>query len=194
MSSGAYITFPGRNCNTTRSPMAEEVFRMSPALALLAVLAIPGAGLAAQGLSLPPWVQPDSTAHAVELALEMRGGGPEGIATINGFHHGDHELVVPLGWTVRWTWVNRDSTAHSLVLMAEREKLPAQGGAPALENALTRSVLQGVKPGQQDRTSFVANQAGWYWLLCGVAAHAIRGEWIRFRVDGAARLPEVRGS
>jgi len=143
---------------------------------------LPRAELPAQGL--PAWVAADSATRTVTLELEADPGGPEGIATLNGHHHGDVQLVVPLGWTVRWNWVNRDSSAsHSLVVMAEREKLPLEGGRPALENAWSRAVTAGLKPGQKDVTTFVADQAGWYWMLCGVPDHAVRGEWIGLKVD-----------
>ncbi len=162
------------------------------AAALGAALGVFPGRLAGQAPSLPSWVQADSAARSVTLALMARGDGPDGIATLNGSHHGDRQLVVPLGWTVRWTWVNGDSTApHSLVVMVEREKLPAQGGAPAFENALTRAVLQGLKLGERDRTTFAAEQAGWYWMLCGVPGHALRGEWIGLRVDREAAMPRV---
>ena len=95
--------------------------------------------LAAQ---LPEWITVDTAAKTVALAFDVEPGGPDGIATLNGHHHGDVQLVVPLNWTVRWTWTHRDSTQnHSLVVMAEREKLPLEGGRPALENAMTRAVL-----------------------------------------------------
>jgi hypothetical protein len=140
--------------------------------------------------ALPAWVTTDSASRAVALALEALPGGPDGIATLNGHHHGDIQLVVPAGWTVRWTWVNRDSLgSHSLVVMAEREKLPTEGGRPALESAMSRSVTVGLRPGQRDITEFVADQPGWYWLLCGVAEHAIRGEWIGLKVDREAPAP-----
>jgi hypothetical protein len=136
--------------------------------------------------SLPSWIAVDSAARTVVLTLAAEPGGPMGIAPLNGHHHGDLQLVVPLGWTVKWTWSNRDSTErHSLVVMAEREKMPTEGGRPALENAMTRAVTAGLKPGQKDLTAFVADQAGWYWLLCGVAGHAIRGEWIGLKIDRA---------
>jgi len=142
--------------------------------------------------SLPSWVAVDSAARIVVLTLAAEPGGPDGIAPLNGHHHGDLQLVVPLGWTVKWTWTNRDSTErHSLVVMAEREKMPTEGGRPALENALTRAVTAGLKPGQKDVTAFVADQAGWYWLLCGVAGHAIRGEWISLKIDRKAQGVEV---
>jgi hypothetical protein len=122
----------------------------------------------------------------------MDPGGPDGIATLNGHHHGDIQLVVPLQWTVRWTWVNRDSSQnHSLVVMAEREKMPLEGGRPALDNAMSRAVTTGLKPGQKDVTTFVADQAGWYWMLCGVPEHAIHGEWIGLKVDRTAAMPGV---
>ncbi|HXW97988.1 MAG TPA: sulfocyanin-like copper-binding protein [Gemmatimonadales bacterium] len=142
--------------------------------------------------SLPSWVTMDSAARVVTLALEAEPGGPDGIATLNGHHHGDIQLVVPLNWTVRWTWINRDSVqSHSLVVMAEREKLPAEGGRPAMDNAMTRAVTAGLKVGQKDVTTFVADQAGWYWLLCGVPTHALRGEWIGLKVDRQATTPAV---
>lgn len=159
------------------------------ALILVPMLAATGGSAAAQ---LPSWVSVDSGGKTVSLSFEAMPGGPEGIATLNGNHHGSVQLVVPLNWTVKWTWVNHDSTAsHSLVVMAEREKLPNEGGRPALDNALSRSVTTGLKVGQRDVTTFVADQAGWYWVLCGVPSHAIRGEWIGLKVDPAAGMVSV---
>ena len=154
-------------------------------LVLMTALAVGGgSGLPAQ---LPAWVGVDTAGRSVSLSFEAMPGGPEGIATLNGHHHGDMQLAVPLNWTVRWTWVNHDSSAsHSLVVMAEREKLPLEGGRPALENAMSRAVTTGLNLGQRDVTIFVADQAGWYWMLCGVPDHAIRGEWIGLKVDRAA--------
>jgi hypothetical protein len=140
--------------------------------------------------SLPSWVHADSAARTVTLELAAVPGdsGP----TLNGHRRGDLQLVVPLNWTVRWIWVNRDTAAlHSLEVMAEREKLPLQGGPAALDNAMSRSVITGLKPGQQDLTSFVADQAGWYWVLCGVSGHALAGEWIGLKIDREATGVEV---
>lgn len=136
---------------------------------------------------LPRWVEVDSAGHTVSLSLEVLGNGPHGSATLAGYDHGGAQVVVPLNWTVKWTWVNHDSTAsHSLVVMAEREKLPPEGGRPALENAMSRAVTTGLKPNQRDLTTFTADQAGWYWILCGVPGHAIQGEWIGLKVDREA--------
>ncbi|MBP9199206.1 MAG: hypothetical protein KBF47_04300 [Gemmatimonadales bacterium] len=162
------------------------------ALVLLLLVPCAPAALRAQAPALPAWVVADSAGRTVRLTLDALPGGPEGIATLNGLHHGAVQLVVPQHWTVQWTWVNRDSTQpHSLVVMAEREKLPMEGGRPALENAVSRAVTTGLKPGQRDLTTFVAEDAGWYWLLCGVPGHAIRGEWIGLKVDRDAIAPAV---
>lgn len=156
----------------------------------LALLALVAAPLAAQ--DLPDWISVDSAGRTVSLTLEARPGGPDGIATLNGLDHGAAQLVVPLDWTVKWAWVNRDSAqVHSLVLMAEREKLPLEGGRPALDNAMSRAVTTGLKVGQRDVTTFTADQAGWYWLLCGVPNHALRGEWIGLKVDREATRPAL---
>ena len=76
--------------------------------------------------------------------------------------------------------------------MAEREKLPIEGGRPAFDNAMTRMVTDGLAAGQADQTTFVADQAGWYWLLCGVPGHAIAGEYIGLRVDPEANVGAIK--
>jgi hypothetical protein len=145
-------------------------------------------GASGQESSLPSWIAVDSVARTVALQIEATGD-----STLNGLHHGSAQLVVPLGWTVNWEWVNRDSTArHSLVVMAEREKIPAEGGRPAIDNAMSRAVTSGLLPGQHDLTTFVADPAGWYWMLCGVPGHAIRGEWIGLKVDRETTGVSVR--
>jgi hypothetical protein len=40
-------------------------------------------------------------------------------------------------------------------------------------------------------TRFEADQVGWYWLLCGVPNHALKGEWIGFKVDAEAAAPSL---
>jgi hypothetical protein len=140
-----------------------------------------------------PWVVPDSAARSVRLLLEVTrvSGAPS--ALINGHREGAVQVVVPLGWTVAWDWHSADSTApHSLVVMAEREKLPTEGGRPVFTNAMTRSVTAGLTPAQGDRTTFEAEQAGWYWMLCGVPGHAIAGEWIGLKVDPEATTAGAR--
>ena len=114
-------------------------------------------------------------------------------ALLNGYRAGAVEVAVPLGWTVKWNWRSADSTTpHSLLVMNEREKIPLEGGRAAFSNAMTRMVTEGLGAGQRDQTTFVADEAGWYWLLCGVPSHALNGEWIELRVDPEAKLPGVK--
>jgi len=130
----------------------------------------------------------DGAARTVNLTLAVTPALDSGAALINGYRNGEIQIVVPLNWTVNWDWHNADSTApHSLVVMAEREKLPTEGGQPAFTNAMTRMVTAGLGPGEVDRTTFIADQAGWYWMLCGVPGHALAGEWIGLRVSPDAK-------
>ena len=150
-------------------------------------------GIQPRGPDTPAWLVADTARRTVTIALQVtpaRGGGP---ALINGHHNGALQIVVPLGWTVQWDWRNADSTSpHSLVVMAEREKLPLEGGREAFTNAMTRSVTAGLAAGQGDRTTFTAEEAGWYWLLCGVPGHAIAGEYLGLRVDPEAKTASVK--
>jgi uncharacterized cupredoxin-like copper-binding protein len=151
------------------------------------LLALFAALVPTSGDSLPAWVTVDAAAQTVTLALEASQPAGAPSARINGEHDGSVQVVVPRGWTVQWRWKNLDETApHSLVVMVEREKLPMEGGRPSLTNAMSRSVTAGLPPGSTDNTTFVAEDAGWYWVLCGVPGHAIGGEWIGLKVDPAA--------
>ena len=141
----------------------------------------------------PAWLVADTAGRAVTIALQVTPGNGGGPALINGHHNGSLQIIVPMGWTVQWDWRSTDSTSpHSLVVMAEREKLPLEGGREAFTNAMTRSVTTGLAAGQGDRTTFTAEEAGWYWLLCGVPGHAVAGEYLGLRVDPEAKTASVK--
>jgi plastocyanin len=157
--------------------------------ARLIVAGVLAPGAAAQA---PAWITTDSAARTVTIALEVTHPAGAASALLNGYREGAAQVVVPLGWTVAWDWRNADSTsAHSLVVMQEREKLPTEGGRPVFTNAMTKSLAAGLAAGQSDRTTFEADQAGWYWLLCGVPSHALQGEWLGLKVDPEVRTPGV---
>jgi hypothetical protein len=140
----------------------------------------------------PSWLAVDSAARVVTLTLEVTAPPGAPSTLINGYRAGEARIVVPLGWTVKWDWRSADSTAaHSLVVMVQREKIPLEGGRAAFSNAMTRMVVEGLRPGQTDQTTFVPDEAGWYWMLCGVPGHAIKGEWLELRVDPEANLSSV---
>ncbi|MGH2667587.1 MAG: sulfocyanin-like copper-binding protein, partial [bacterium] len=148
----------------------------------------PSARLSAQ----TPWLSADTAAKAVSFRLDVTVPQGSPSAVISGHREGGVQIVVPQGWTVAWQWESHDSTAaHSLVLMAEREKIPTEGGRPAFDNAMTRGLTTGLEAGSRDVTRFEADQVGWYWLLCGVPGHALKGEWIGLKVDADASMPSV---
>jgi hypothetical protein len=159
--------------------------------------AAPASGHAATSDSVsetPVWLVADTAGRTVTIAFQVTPGTGGGPALLNGHHNGALQIVVPLGWTVQWDWRSADSTSpHSLVVMAEREKLPLEGGREAFTNAMTRAVTAGLPAGQGDRTTFTADEAGWYWLLCGVPGHAIAGEYLGLRVDPEAKTASVKG-
>jgi Sulfocyanin (SoxE) domain len=158
--------------------------------ASLAALQTPPAGGEPE---LPAWLSPVPANQTVELTLRVTPAAEPGSGLLNDHAGGDIQVVVPLGWTVRWTWHNADSTEnHSLVVMVEREKLPTEGGRPAFTNAMTRMVTGGLKPGQEDVTTFEVDEAGWFWIMCGVPGHALKGEWIGLRVDPTAKNVAVK--
>ncbi len=140
----------------------------------------------------PSWMVVDSAGRTVMLTLEVTAPAGAPSALINGYHAGEARIVVPRGWTVKWDWRSTDSTiSHSLVVMVQREKIPLEGGRAAFTNAMTRSVLEGLGPGQSDQSIFVADEAGWYWMLCGVPGHALKGEWLELRVDPDGKTASV---
>jgi hypothetical protein len=161
---------------------------MPYALVLAALIAVPAAPD-----SLPPWVARDTAARTVMLTLEASRAPGDSSASIAATRAGAITIIVPLSWTVKWRWQNNDQTAaHSLVVMPEREKVPLEGGSPAFPDALTRAVKDGLPAGAVDRATFLADQAGWYWMLCGVPGHAADGEWIGLRVDPRASDVGIR--
>ena len=134
-----------------------------------------------------PWLVADSAARAVTLDLEVTARAGAGSAVINGYRSGQLRIIVPVGWTIRWNWRSSDASApHSLVVMVQREKIPLEGGRPSFSNALTRMVTEGLRAGQTDQSTFVAEEAGWYWMMCGVPSHGLQGEWLELRVDPEA--------
>jgi hypothetical protein len=159
---------------------------------LTALLGLSAFAARASGQSAGSWLSVDSAAKAVSLRLDVTFPPGASSALISGHHEGDVQIVVPRGWTVAWQWESHDSTApHSLVLMAERERIPTEGGQPAIDYARTNAVTTGLKAGSRDVTQFKADQVGWYWLLCGVPGHGIKGEWIGFKVDADATAPAL---
>jgi hypothetical protein len=167
--------------------VAASLWAMGPFLGQAAAQTPPAAADAT-----PAWLVADDAGKTVTIALQVSRGA-DGSALLNGHRKGELQIIVPLNWTVQWDWRNADSTSpHSLVVMAEREKLPTEGGRSAFTNAMTRMVTAGLPAAQGDRTTFTAEEAGWYWLLCGVPGHAIAGEYLGLRIDPEAKTASLK--
>jgi hypothetical protein len=139
------------------------------------------------------WLTNDSPNRTATISLEVRRAPGAPSASINGYRAGEARVIVPLGWTVKWEWRNTDSTTlHSLVIMTQREKIPLEGGHPAFINAMTRMLTGGLPVGQTDQTNFQADEAGWFWIMCGVPEHAVNGEWVELRVDPEATSASIQ--
>jgi hypothetical protein len=142
--------------------------------------------------AIPAWIVADTAGKTVQLDLHALRTA-DGKLTLNGEREGSIQIIVPQRWTIRWTWKNEDSLSNrSLIVMTEREKLPEQAGRPAFTNAVTRSPVAGLAVGQKDVSEFEADEGGWFWILGGVPAHAIGGEYIGLRVDPAAAGVSVK--
>ena len=138
------------------------------------------------------WIKSDSAARTVTLSLVVTQPAGSPSALINGYRSGQARIEVPVRWTVKWNWRNDDpGAAHSLVVMTQREKVPLEGGRASFSNAMSRSVTEGLATGQSDQTTFEAEEAGWYWLMCGVPNHALNGEWLELRVSPDAHNGSV---
>jgi hypothetical protein len=138
------------------------------------------------------WITSVSAERTVTLSLVVTKPTDSPSALINGYRSGQAQIVVPLKWTVKWNWRNDDPGAmHSLVVMTQREKVPLEGGRASFSNAMSRSVTEGLATGQTDQTTFEAEEAGWYWLMCGVPNHALNGEWLELRVSPDAHSGSV---
>ena len=171
-----------------------RLYRRVPFATLLALLAAtPLPAQSPEPAQPAPWVVADPAARTATITLEVTAPAGAPSALLNGYRDGGVQIVVPLRWTVTWDWRSADSAGkHSLVVMAEREKVPTEGGRPAFTNAVSRNVTAGLAAGQSDRTTFEAEESGWYWLLCGVPGHAIAGEWIGLRVDAEATTAGIK--
>ncbi len=138
------------------------------------------------------WMKSDSAERTVTLSLVVTKPAGSPSALISGYRSGQAQIEVPVHWTVKWNWRNDDPGAvHSLVVMTQREKVPLEGGRASFSNAMSRSVTEGLATGQADQTTFEAEEAGWYWLMCGVPNHALNGEWLELRVSPDAHNGSV---
>ena len=162
------------------------------ALAFLAVIVTAG-GAGAAATAPPSWMTVDAAKKAVSFVIKMAENGTNGTFNFNGYARGDMTITVPLGWKVHMHVINIGEGAipHSLEIAAVTEAMPSQGVSPAFDGAYTVQLVPGMGVGKSDSVDFTANQAGKYWMMCGVPGHAEGGMWDWFVVSPTATEPTV---
>lgn len=164
----------------------------TPARSQAAPVSTPIASAAPSSSRAANWLVVDSANRTATISLEVTRAAGAPSAVLNGYRAGEARVIVPRGWTIKWNWRNSDaSSVHSVVVMTQREKIPLEGGRAAFMNAMTRMLTGGLPAGQTDQTTFEADEAGWFWIMCGVAEHAVKGEWLELRVDPEATTARV---
>src|SRR6184192_3488199 len=154
-------------------------------------LAVP-ASAQQQGVVDPTWLRFDPAAKTVRFQLIAGLTGLNGALNFNGFRDGQLTLVVPVGWQTEIDFRNHDGVLpHSAEVIAPQTPPPALPGDPAIPRAFTLKLLQGLPSEATDDMRFAAQPAGDYLIVCGVPGHGAAGMWIRLRVSGTAKTPEL---
>jgi hypothetical protein len=81
---------------------------------------------------------------------------------------------------------------HSAEVIAPQTPPPALPGDPAIPRAFTLKLAQGLPSEATDDMRFAAQPAGDYMIVCGMPGHGPAGMWIRLRVSGTAKTPELQ--
>jgi alcohol dehydrogenase (cytochrome c) len=157
--------------------------------------------VAAQGAEAPAEQQvgqqefllPGEDPKTVNLAIYAAMGPAGGGLNFNGYNRGGMTVTVPQGWHVNVTYKNLAlQSPHSVVITdigQIDETQPSTDGA--FEGSATERAAQGITSGTQF-FEFDAEREGTFALLCGIAGHAIGGQWNYFRVAAPNASPSIK--
>ena len=134
-----------------------------------------------------------SPAKTVELTLIAGKTTDNSGFNFNGFSNGKMTLTVPTGWTVVVHYQNFTALRHSFDVIPYMGKQPdAPPPPPAFKGATTQDPVSGIGVGKAETITFVADKAGKYEYLCGVAGHAPAGMWNYLVVSPTAKVPSIQ--
>ena len=134
-----------------------------------------------------------SAGKTVELTLVAGKTSANSSFNFNGYSNGKMTLTVPAGWTVVVHYQNFSPLRHSFDVIRYTGQQPdAPPPSPAFQGATTRDPVNGIGVGKEETITFVADTAGRYEYLCGVAGHAPAGMWNYLVVSSAAKAPSIR--
>lgn len=131
-------------------------------------------------------------AKTVELTLVAGKTNDNSSYNFNGFSNGKMTLTVPVGWTVVVHYQNASPLRHSFDVIPYTGKQPDAPPPPVFKGATTRDPVDGIGVGKEETITFVADKAGKYEYLCGVAGHAPAGMWNYLVVSSTAKTPSVQ--
>jgi hypothetical protein len=169
-----------------------------PALAGLAfAMLVLHAAIGEAAVSIvPTWIRNDPAAKAVRLdvAADWNDNNAAGCGNLNGYFRGSVTIRVPAGWDVTIDYhVIGDKHWHSLMLTRpyDPKDLPIKvTEADAVDGVHSRSPLDGLAPGDNDRMQFTA-KPGRYWLISAKGTDLISGHWIRLEVEEGLAKAEL---
>ena len=111
----------------------------------------------------------------------------------NGGAKGNHTVVMPVGWTVKSTFVNRDrNLPHSAIIIDQVSPIPPMPPEPAFTRAYTIKLEEGLSESETDELTFKTTRAGKFLIFCGVPGHGVGGMYINLEVSEFAREPAYR--
>jgi sulfocyanin len=168
-------------------PVVVMGLRMGLVLAT-ALVAAACTGAGGQGHAGTP-----NAAKTVELTLIAGKTTVNGGFNFNGFSKGQMTLTVPAGWRVVVHYRNFSPLRHSFDVIPYTGKQPDAPPPPTIfKGATTQDPVSGIGVGKEETITFVADKAGKYEYLCGVAGHAPAGMWNYLVVSATAKAPSVR--
>jgi len=153
---------------------------------------------------VPSWIRNDPAAKTVAMEIvadwnQVARYAKDNIRTdiidFNGYWGGNLTIIVPTGWSVNIEFINGSlSFRHSLMVtrVYAPSEMPVKLEAKdAIWGAYT-DPPEGIATKKRAQLSFVAQQAGSYFLACARQTHLMDGHWIGFEVrDGLGRAEAI---
>lgn len=130
---------------------------------------------------VPGWLKSIPAKKTVEITMIAAYNGNNGSWNYDGYYSGGVTVVVPLGWTVKMRFENRDGNyPHSILItkVFTEDEIPDEAGRE--EVAVSRAYSNSPKEGCLSCTEdfrFKVKTAGEFLMFCGVLGHGQAGMW-----------------
>ncbi|HET7564061.1 MAG TPA: sulfocyanin-like copper-binding protein [Gemmatimonadaceae bacterium] len=146
-------------------------------------------GTAAGETKVNEFLSYDASAKRVTLQVDAALGNHNGGMNFNGGSGGNQTITIPVGWTVRMNFLNKDAIPHSAIIVPGTMPLPVIPTDAAIPGAYTKDLTSGIATDGTDTSTFRVNKPGEYFIECGVPGHGPSGMYIRFTVSATATAP-----